>query len=163
MPRQSPALARTCILSADQPLPALSLTLLSPQPPPRAAQSRASSQASRVTKSYCYKKNPGKYLGPSAPGQQDSPLLRAAGVCWTREETCSELCVPRNPGSRAKYLQSQAKHPHVCLGQGSSSLRIAPQFFPRGVAALCEVCWWRALSTLPTSTEQGRETSDALL
>lgn len=108
------------------------------------------------------RKIPGKYLGPSAPGQQDPPLLRAVGVRWAREETCSELCVPRNPGSGAKYLQSQAKHPRVCLEQGSSPLRIAPHYFPRGAAALCEARWWRALSTPPASTEQGRGTSDAL-
>jgi len=52
------------------------------------------------------RKIPWKHSGPRAPGQQDSPLLRAVGVCWTREETCSELFVPRNPGSRAKYLES---------------------------------------------------------
>lgn len=28
---------------------------------------------------------------PQAPGQQESPLLREARVCWTRGETCNEL------------------------------------------------------------------------
>lgn len=39
----------------------------------------------------CYKEIPWKYWGPSASGQQESSVFRAVGVCWTREETCSEL------------------------------------------------------------------------
>lgn len=104
------------ILSANQPLPALPLTLLSPPAPSLGGLRQGFQPGLQVDQVLVApRKIPWKCSGPRAPGQQDSPLLRAVGVGWTREETCSELFMPRNPGSRAKYSQSQAKHPRVCL------------------------------------------------
>lgn len=72
-----------------------------PQPPSGAAQGRASTLASgsscyqEQVRSWLLQGNPWKYWG-------------AVGVCWTREETCSELCscqetLDPGPGiSRAK-------------------------------------------------------------
>lgn len=95
---------------------ALPLTLLSPPAPSLGGPRQGFQPGLQVNQILVApRKIPWKCSGPHVPGQQDSPLLRAVGVGWTREETCSELFVPRSPGSRAKYSQSQAKHPRVCL------------------------------------------------
>lgn len=109
MSRQSTALARTRILSANQPLPALPLALLSPQPPPRVAQCRASSQASRSTKSWLLQgKSPGSSRGHIS---QDS-----------RTHPCSEQWEFAGPEKRlaVNYLCQETLDP------GPSIYRVKP-------------------------------------
>lgn len=111
-----------------------------PQPPPRATQGRAYSLAcglscrqEQAQALVATRKSHGS-AGASTPGQQDSLLLRAAGVCWTREETCTELLLCQetlNPGpgiSRAKPSQMS-----TCLSglRSSSGLLLKP--FLRGL------------------------------
>lgn len=88
----------------------------------------------------CYKEIPWMHWRPSAPGQQDSPLLRAAGICWTRGETYSELFLCQealDPGPGV----SRAKPVSTCL----SGLRVltpqdcSPTFSSRGCCSLQSV------------------------
>lgn len=108
----------------------------------------------------CYKEIPWMRWRPSAPGQQDSALLRAAGVCCTRGQTCSErfLCqeaLDPGPGiSRAKPMSTWAEGPHPS--------GLLPSLSLGGCCSLQSVLVARP--PFPTSrTEQSLETSDPFL
>lgn len=138
-----------CQPASTSPVPHSSLL----QPPPRAAQGRASSQASRSTK-----ENPLEVLGAKCP--QDSKT-HPYSEQWefAREEkrlavnySCQETLDPGLSIYRVK--------PNIHMSfwnEGPHPLRITPQYFPWGVAALCKVCWWRALFSPTSWAEQGQE------
>lgn len=150
-----------CQPASTRPAPHSSL---SPQPHPWVAQGRASSQASRSTKSWLLQ---GKSLG-SARGHvpQDS-----------RTHLCSEQWELAGPEKRlaVNYSCQETLGPgpsihrvkpsiHMSLwNEGPHPSGLLPSTFLGGIAALCKVCWWRALSSPPSRAEQGWETPQALL
>lgn len=165
MPRQSTALARTHILSASQPLPDLPLTLLSP-PSPVPGWPKAGLPA----------RPPGR---PSLGCSKEKSLGSARGHVPqdSRTHLCSEQWELAGPEKRlaVNYSCQETLGPgpsihrvkpsiHMSLwNEGPHPSGLLPSTFLGGIAALCKVCWWRALSSPPSRAEQGWETPQALL
>lgn len=104
----------------------------------------------------CYKEIPWMCWRPGAPGQQDSALLRAAGVGWTREETCIELFLCQEALDLGPGISRAQPSVHVSLSvclsvwaEGPYPSGVLPSPFLRGLLLVTK-CWWRDPS-FPTS------------
>lgn len=124
------------------------LPLLVSQPPPRAAHSRGSSQASgssyhqEQAQSWLLQGDPWKYRG-------------AAGICWTREETCSELCLCQETLDLGPGISRAKPSTHVSVwAEGPHPSGLLCQPLPRA-AVVCKVCWWQGLSSSTSRAQQG--------
>lgn len=93
--------------------------------------------------------NPLEVLGARFPRQQESPLFRAAGVCWTNKEEEKRLAVncfcAKKPWTWGQVFPKPSIHLSVSgkgwpRPLGSLPLRIAPRPFPQEVP-LSKVCW----------------------